>query len=398
MATPWKERYERAKRKLLIEPTLSSENAKIFEEFLAWEEYKLQRENDLRELDEPCYKTLYLYTTRLRIVDRWFKHKPWAELTREDIQRVYDDVEDGRILTLSGRPFKNADTYYGRIMKGKPFELAGKAALTKDIIRFTKRRKDIVRFVTQDGFLKLVRVLNHPRHLFLFWLAWDIGENINSLLQLQKRDFTRRLDSDTGEPEYLVNLPEPKLKRTRQSRTEPTLYQETVQYADMVLEGLEDHDLVFSFEYRQALKLMHQAQVRAGVTCMPDQGRVRWKDLRSGMACHLLSVGWQPHEINLRLGHTPNAPTLNAYINYLAVNRRRPKQKVVDSEIERLREELQRSKEREQLMRSRLSRDPAERQIAHDENQTLRDELAATKRHVERLAGMVKEALERMAA
>ncbi len=391
----FKEKYKGAKEKLLLDPLICEENKQIFEEFFEWEEYKLQRENDLRELDESCFKTLYLYTTRLRIVNRWFRNRPWKDLTRDDIQEVYDDVEDGRIVTLRGRPFKSADSYYGRIMKGKPFELAGKADLSREIIRFTKKRKPVVRFLTQEGFLNLVSVLNRPRYLMLFWLAWDIGENIGTLLQLQKKDFTRGTDPHSGEPEYLVNLPAPKLKRSRQTRSEPTLYPETVRYCDMVLSSLSNQEKVFPFDHRRALYLLRSVAQMTGVTCDPDGKRVRWKDLRSGMACHLLSVGWQPHEINLRLGHTPNSNTLNAYINHLAVNRRRPKHRHHDSEVERLREELRKSKEREKASRARALNGKFEEDI-RGENDFLRAELAQTKARVEELGVMVRKLVRKL--
>lgn len=97
MATSFKTRYQRAKQELLTTPTINPENRELFDRFFQYEEYKLQRTNDLRELDEPCYKTLYVYINRLRTVNVWFSNKPWTQLTREDIKRVYDDLEDGRI-------------------------------------------------------------------------------------------------------------------------------------------------------------------------------------------------------------------------------------------------------------------------------------------------------------
>ena len=392
----YKEYYEQAKTKLLEDPSVCVENRDVFKKFFEWEEYKLQRENDLRKLDEPCYKTLYLYTTRLRIVNRWFGNRPWCALTREDIKKVYDDVEDGKILTISGKPFKSAKTYYGRILKGKPFELAGVAHHAKDVIQFQKRQRRTVEFVTQEGFLKLVSVLNKPRHLMLFWLAWDIGENIGTLLRLQKRDFQRAVDPHSKDPEYLVSLPSEKLKRTRQTRTEPTLYPETVRYCDMVLEDLDDEDEVFKFGHGQAFSLICQAGKKTGVKCSPTGKLATWKDLRSGMACHLLSMGWQPHEVNLRLGHTPNASTLNHYINHLAIDRHRPKRKLYESKMETLQEELRELKERERLARGRGDLSNDDRQAVEEENQTLRSELAQTKERVESLAQIVKNVLARL--
>ncbi len=396
--TTFKKRYERAKIKLLTDPIICPENREVFGEFFVYEEYKLQRQNDLRELDEPCYKTLYLYTYRLRTVNNWFGNKPWRDLTREDIKAVYDDLEDGKILTQKGQPIRGAQHYYNKVLKSKPFELAGKAQLAREVIQFSKRQKRVVRYITQAGFLSLVSVLMKPQHLLLFWLAWDIGENIDALLQLQKKDFTRATDPYTKEPEYRVNLPEAKIKRSRQARTEPTLYPETVRYCDMVLPQLADDDEVFPFGYRQALKLIHNAGRKTGVKCMPSGEHVRWKDLRSGMACYLLSMGWQPHEINLRLGHTPNSDTLNAYINHLAIDRHRSKRKLYQSQMETLQEELKNTKERERLSRGQVLRYTEENQATKAENRSFQAELAQTKARVEELAQMVAKLLAKLPA
>ena len=71
-----------------------------------------------------------------------------------------------------------------------------------------------------------------------------------------------------------------------------TPHSETVLYADLVRTGLAPYDKVLGLEYRQALKIMHSVVRRMGATCMPEGDRVSWKDLRSGMACHLLKNGW----------------------------------------------------------------------------------------------------------
>ena len=394
----FKGRYELAKKRLLTEPTICRENRDVFRRFFEHEEYKLQRQNDLRQLDESCYKTLYVYIYRFRKVNSWFGGKPWTELTREDIKAVYDGLEDGKILNQKGQPFRSTEHYYNKVLKSKPFELAGKAQLARDVIQFPKRRRRSVRYVTSDGFRQLVSVLTKPQHLLLFWLAWDIGENIDALLQLQKKQFARSTDPHTKEPEYLVNLPEAKIKRSRQTRTEPTLYPETVRYCDMVLPQLADDDHVFAFGYRQALKLIHNAGWKSGVTCLPDGERIRWKDLRSGMACHLLSMGWQPHEVNIRLGHTPNSDRLNDYINYLAIDRHRPKRKLYQSQLQSLQEELRESRERERLSRVNVLRHTEKKDVSGAENQSMRAELAEAKVRVEELAEMVRTVLARLPA
>ncbi len=71
-----------------------------------------------------------------------------------------------------------------------------------------------------------------------------------------------------------------------------------------------------------------------GSTTMPGQQPVRWKDLRSGMACHLLKTGWTSEEVNARLGHAPNSGALNCYINFMALSRDDPKHRMRISMME----------------------------------------------------------------
>jgi len=353
----FKEQYERTKSKLIGDSTICDENLALFREFFEYQEYKLKRINNLSSLDEACYKTLSGYVTRLRNVNTWFGNKPWKELTKADIKRVYDDLEDGRIKKRDGTRFEDRASYYNKIFKSKPFKIAGKSELAREVMEFSTIPSDKeVRFVTEESFRKMVSVLSKPKHLFLFWLAWDVGENIGALLQLTKRDFVRQMNPYTEEVEYLVNLPRDKIKRSRQSRSEPTLYPETVRFADMVLERLGDGDRPFGFGHRYALKLIKTSAEKTGAKCMPYNDSISWKDLRSGMACHLLKLGFTRDEINARLGHKPSSKVLDKYINYLAIDRHKPKSKLQMTSLEELQRDLKESRQREKLAGERLRR------------------------------------------
>jgi len=367
--------------------SIGAPNREIFRQFFAFEEYKLKRRNRLRRLDEACYKTLYEYIRLLRNVDSWFGGKSWASLTREDIKRVYDDLEDGRIRNSQGRPIQDRASYYNKVLKSKPFRIAGKSELAKDVIEYSTPSSDSeVRFVTEEAFRRLVSVVSNPAQLLLLWLAWDLGENVDALLRLRKHDLVRQRNKQTGEAEYLVNFPKGILKRSRQSRTEPTLYPETVRYADMVVAGKGTSESLFDFGYAQAWKYMQQAVRKTGVTCMPSSSPVRWKDLRSGMACHLLKSGWTREEVDARLGHTPQSKALNAYINYLAIDRERPKKRLFDSSLEQIQNELEEAKRREKLSAERIKRQA-------EDNKILRTELERTKVDIVELQRLVRSAM-----
>jgi len=352
-----KERYKKGKAKLLKDKSICKKNRELFTEFFAWEEEKLKRINDLPEIDDSSYKTLHGYVNRFRNVNKWFANKPWKNLTLAEIKSVYRDLEDGKIKNRNGKRFEDRRSYYNKVFKSKPFKIAGKNEEVKQALEFfTDRRKKEVRFVNEENFKKMISVLSKPQHFALFWLAWDIGENINSLLKLTKRNFKKQTNRQTKESEYLVHLSQDKLKRSRQSRSEPTLYQGTVRYLDMILQGLNDDDPIFPFGYRQALKIFDSAVKKSNAKCEPNSNKPSWKDLRSGMACYLFSQGWHSDDINLRLGHTISSRELDVYLNYMAQNRKRAKKILYNNNLEDVKNDLEEARQREKLHSNRLER------------------------------------------
>ncbi len=344
----WKQRYFTAKEKLLTDPEICAENRQVFEEFLKYEEYKLKRINRMPALDEQSYKTVYWYLTRLRTVNRWFGNKPWKNLTREDIKRVYDDVEDGKILTRYGKPVKGKDTYYRRILRGKPFALVGKDDLAREVMEFyIPEAKEEPRFIPEADFRKMVRMVTKPEHVAFLWLAWDVGENVGALLQLRKCDLRRHTDPETNQAEYEVSLDRSILKRARMPRMEITNYAETVEALDTILAHRSDDDLLFGIGARMAAKIVERATDKAGVHCSPRGEKVRLKDLRSSMACDLLNKGCSTDEANRRLGHRPGSREIQKYANWLAMDTRKAKKQFhqhratsTTHELEHLRDQL----------------------------------------------------------
>lgn len=387
------DRYNNSKNKLLSDSSINQYNRDIFKQFFEWEEEKLKRQNGLPKLDESSYKTLCGYINYLRNVNLWFKNKPWNKLSEIEIKQVYNDLEDGKILNRMGKRFEDRRSYYNKVFKAKPFKLAGLNDKVENALEFfTDKTKKEVRFINEESFKKMLSFLQKPQHFVLFWLAWDIGENIASLLELRVNNFKKQINKDTKEAEYLIYLPEDTLKRSRQTRSEPTIYPETVRYLDALFKyGREieyrdnkghirkkavpykDDDFVFTFKYRQALQIFRSVVRRSGVKCEPNGKEPSWKDLRSGMACHLFAQGWHVEDINMRLGHSPQSKWLNAYVNYLAVNRKRVIKKHFDSSLEDIKNELEESKNREKLISQRLERQK-------QELEELREDLSAIRK------------------
>ena len=365
-----------AKGKLLNDTSVAEYNRNLFSEFFEWEERKLKRINELSELDESSYKTLYGYVNKFRNVNKWFKNKPWNELTGDEIKQVYNDLEDGVIKNRLDKRFEDRRSYYNKIFKAKPFKLAGLNEKVGSALEFfTHRGKKPVRFINEPSFKKMVKFLLKPQHYALLWLAWDIGENISSLLELKVCHLKRQINRETKEAEYLVYLSKEILKRSRQTRSEPTVYPETVQYIDALLEygreieyrdkkgrirrktvPFQENDFVFTFKYRQALQIFDSAVKRSGVKCEPHKEKPSWKDLRSGMACHLFEQGWHVEDINLRLGHSPQSKWLDSYINYLAINRKRAKKTHYNNNLEDIKHELEEAKLREKFLANKLEK------------------------------------------
>lgn len=349
--------YEKAKNSLLSDKNIDQSNRKLFKEFFKVKEYQLKRRNNLSELDDGCIKTLKTYIFRFRNMNRWLKNKSWKQLTERDIKRFYDDMEDGKILNKDGYPIKDRASYYNKILKSLPFELAKKDTIAKKVlIYYSHNDKGQVRYFEKETFDKLVNVAITPHQKLLMWLAFDIGENVGALLKLQKSDCVRHINKDSGEPEYIINLRDETLKRSRTARSEPTNFIETTQFLDIILEGLKENDNLFNFGQRQANKFLDRCVSLTNAKVLPKGQKVTWKDFRSSMSCYLLKEGWTTDEINARLGHKASSKEIDKYVNYLAINKQRPKRKMYESEISTLREEVEKMKTREKMYQHRIDR------------------------------------------
>ncbi len=342
--------FERSLKKHLLHPEICEENQKFYKEFFEKEEYKLKRKNGLRELDEGSWKTMYSYVKFFKSINGWFNNKPLKDITKADFKKFYDDFEDGKILGAHGRPIKDRRSYYNKVFRSKPFEMLGKAEIVREVMEFHQNKEpEEVRFIPEEEVRKIISVMIQPKHKALAWLSFDIGENINSLLRLRKKDFVRQVDKDTNIPEYRVNLGKEILKRSRTARNELTNYKETVEFFDLVLRDLQESDLVFPFEYRNAKKILDRAVGITKIKCIPNGQRVTWKDLRSSMACDLLKKSWSIDEINRRLGHKPSSREIDKYVNFLAIDGKKPQRKVYQHNLAQLQGELEISKEQSRL-------------------------------------------------
>ena len=130
----FKERYERVKKEFLNDSNVNSDNRKILKKFLIYEEYRLKRRNGLAEVDERSYKTLYSYIGKLKKINEWFKNKDWKKITKKEIKKVIDDLEDGVLRNPRGQRYFDRAGFY-QIMQGELFRMVKKNHIVSDIIR-----------------------------------------------------------------------------------------------------------------------------------------------------------------------------------------------------------------------------------------------------------------------
>jgi len=370
-----REAYEKSKESLLADESICRENRDLWRNIFDRQERKLKRINNLAELDDATYKTLSSYIGRFKNVNKWFKSKPWADIIKEELQKVYDDLEDGVIKNRFGKRFEDRKSYYTKVFMSMPFKMAGKAEMAKEIFEFYRPNENTdVNFIEFENFLKLPNATKTLFQKLLLWLAWDIGENVGSLLQLRKRDFRRQINPQTQEPEYLVDLRKEILKRTRRARVEITNYAETAELLDIVLQNMGDNNLIFNFGHRQALKFITQCTAATQIKCIPTGKSPTFKDLRSSMCCHLLKIGWRIEEVNSRLGHSPaNLSMVTRYANYLALDRHVPKTKVSDNNVKIMKESIDGYRQMEKLQGMRIEEQQKRIELLENDRQTINE-------------------------
>jgi hypothetical protein len=181
------------------------------------------------------------------------------------------------------------------------------------------------------------------------------------------------VNKDTNETEYRIILSKDILKRSRTPRSEVTNYRETVNYLDIVLDNLKPsykqisnkyirgrklseyygEDRLFKFGMKYACIFLRRAVEKSNTRCLPAGQVVTWKDLRSSMACDLLKKGWSHDEVNARLGHKPSSRIIDRYINYLALDRQKPKAKVYQSNLRKMEFEIEKQKDITKLVTMR---------------------------------------------
>ena len=149
---------------------------------------------------------------------------------------------------------------------------------------------------------------------------------------------------------------EKRRKPPKQTRSEITNYKETVEYLDIVMKDLKEEDMLFPYGYTASKKVLDRAVKLVGAKCIPKGQIVTWKDFRSSMTCDLAKKGWVRDELNARLGHKPSSVEIDKYLNFLALDRHKPKEKVHNHNLGKLQSEVDDKAQQLKLAQERIKR------------------------------------------
>lgn len=350
-----KERYERRKKQILNDSSIIDANRKLFKKFFEWEEKKLRlilkRKYKINDLDEKSYKTLNIFIYYFYNINKWFKNKDWKKITKKEIKQVYEDLETGIIKKSNGEPYQDTASFYNKVFKSKPFQLAGKKDISKEVIEYIALADEEVKYIDFEDIKKIFIIIPQPLR---YWLTYDTTENLGTILLLQKKNCTKQTNKENGEPEYIINLPRSKIKRSRTTRSILTNFKETTQLLDIALKDLKDEDYLFTTGLRQAEKDFKKAVLKTGIKCKPNGETPTPKDLISSSVCNLLWLGWNIDEIKARKGHKPSSTAIDKYANYQAISSSKPKVKIYQNNLDKIQQEMERVKHQEKLKDIRL--------------------------------------------
>lgn len=363
------EQYIRNKPKLLNDKSICKSNRDLFKVYLDRKELRLAKKKNLPKLTETQYKTLCQNISSLKNINLWFNNKPLKKITKEDLENVCEGLREEKLKGINGHIVKTRQDYYDKFFKSLLFEMAGKKDIAKEVLEdYGSPEQEEVRFFDEKTHEAIKSATKMFTHRLLCQLSWDIGENIFTMLQLQKHNFLRQINPKTNEVEYIINLPKEKIKSSRTARSEITNFEETAKLLDIHLNTLKDDDYLFNFGHRQALKFLKEAVNKVNAKCIPKGQPVTWKDYRSSMACYLLDLDWTTDEIKARLGHKPSSRVLDKYVSYKAIKRHTAKDKADIGKLSQLKEEIKNINEQNRLKDRRIEKLTIDIQRTLEEN------------------------------
>ncbi len=315
-------KYQTSRESINTDVRILESNKKII---LAWLERK---EEDLKTRKGQDFtasirwaKTMNKYVVLLKNFGHWIQ-KPFQEITQEDLQQLYKDLETGKIKSKKGVPFSKStrQDYYNKLFKGDFFDFINKIEIAKKVFRMEKDPDEHVKFFLKSDLDKMLKFTTKTRNKFFLTLLFDTGVRVGTALNLRKKDIEKRFNQETKEYFYLIHIRKEYTKSRREENI-GTWLPETTELLDQYLEEVaKDDDLLFNFSYQNARKLVTRVSIKGGIITKPDNESITLHDFRRSSATYWLTKKVSIDSIKKRLGHRPSSTVIDKYVSYLGIN------------------------------------------------------------------------------
>ncbi len=339
--------YDKRKRDILINPSICEENRKLFKKFFTFQEDKLK---EIRETDTLCYSnhlTLLSYIRFFKNVNKWFKNKPWKDLTKKEIRQVIKDLKIGNITKEDGTPYKDKSSYFKKVFRSEAFKMVGKDKITKELLKGYKPPKTIINYIEEEQ-VDILAPCATIDYEALIRIVWDLSVEINTALAFQRKHFERIIRED-GKIEYKVHIKDNQ-KTSRTIRKLVTFDDATADVLDRLFkrgkfvvieteEGTDrirrridntgkrkkikcikkyvpydDEDYIFYMGYAQSKKYLRNLANKRGIKSKPDGLPIKWKDFRSGRLSWMARKKLGIADCQQRAGHVLGGRAITKYL------------------------------------------------------------------------------------
>lgn len=352
-------KFEKKKQDNIIEnDDILEENKELIIDFLDWKKQDLQNKKGREEDDKIRWsKTLNKYVGLLKNVGEWVD-KPLDEFTKEDVQRLYDKLEEGKIKSKNGKKYSHNSRldYYKKVFKSDFTKRIDKELYQhcKDIMKVTSKESK-VRFFEKEDFDDMLLSANNLRDKVLLSLLFDTGMRIGTVLNLKKGDFEKKKDDEINETYYIIRVKK-NYTKSNKARSIHTWLDKTSKLLDKYLKDLENGDLLFDISYRYARKIIRRIAKKSDVKVKPEAKTVKPHDFRRSSATYWLKRGMRQDSIKARLGHKPSSTVIDKYVNYLGLDKHKQRKKVNKQNISDLKEKYEKTKNRLKSVEKDLNR------------------------------------------
>lgn len=339
-------RYKQAKLNIAKDKSILKVNRDLILLWLDIKEKELKNRKGREYGDEIRWsKTMNKYCYLLRRVVYWVK-KPLKELTPADIERLYNDLEDGKITTKSGRPYTKygRKDFYNKVFKSDFFKSLGLKEKAQDIIKLESISDEEVKFFGKEKLDKMITYTHSLKYRFIYFLLFDTGMRIGTVLNLHKNDFEKRYNNETKQDYYMVHIRK-EYTKSKKARSISLWLEETNQLTPMFLDTVKDNDFIFNMGYASVRKHLSNMCKKLNIKTRPDKKPVSIHDFRKSCATYWLSKNVSIDAVRARLGHKPSSNAIDRYVSYLGLNEKQTVQQIQQGTYKEMTEKYKETKE-----------------------------------------------------